>query len=128
MNALVIDEPWISLMLKGEKTWETRKKTTKLRGRIALIRKGSGQVVGVAELTDSRPPLPDLAAYAAAERFHRIPPARQPKAFEDGWRTPWVLAHARPLAKPVSYAHASGAVIWVNLDETVTAQVQANAR
>lgn len=128
MKALVIDEPWISLILKGEKTWEMRKTACKIRGRIGLIRKGSGQVVGVAEVTDSRPPIPDLAAYAKAEPFHRIPPPRQKKAFEDGWRTPWVLANARPLSRPVPYTHPSGAVVWVNLDETVAAQVQANAR
>ena len=38
------------------------------------------------------------------------------EAFTDGWRTPWVLANARPLQKPVRYKHPSGAVIWVNLD------------
>jgi hypothetical protein len=128
MKALIIDEPWISLILKGEKTWEMRKTGCKIRGTIALIRKGSGQVVGVAEVTDSRPPIPDLTAYAAAEPFHRIPPARQQRAFEDGWRTPWVLANARPLSRPVSYLHPNGAVIWVNLDERAAAQIRANAR
>ena len=128
MKALVIDEPWISLILRGEKTWEMRKTGCRIRGTIGLIRKGSGQVVGTAEITDNLPPLPDPAAYAAAEPFHRIPPARQRKAFEDGWRTPWVLANARPLSKPVPYVHPNGAVIWVNLDEKVAAQVQANAR
>jgi hypothetical protein len=128
MKALIIDEPWISLILKGEKTWEMRKTGCKIRGTIALIRKGSGQVVGVAEVTDSRPPIPDLTAYAAAERFHRILPARQQRAFEDGWRTPWVLVNARPLSRPVSYLHPNGAVIWVNLDERAAAQIRANAR
>ena len=56
------------------------------------------------------------ADYAAAEQHHRIPPARQERAFTDGWRTPWVLANARPLQKPVRYKHPSGAVIWVNLE------------
>lgn len=67
----------------------------------------------------------DAAAYAAAEPFHAIPPARQMQAFADGWRTPWVLSEARPLARPVPYAHPNGAVIWVNLDEAVAAQVRA---
>ena len=128
MKALIIDEPWIGLILAGRKTWEMRKTGCRYRGPIALIRKGSGQVVGTAEVADCRPPLSDAAAYTAAERFHCIPSARQQQAFADGWRTPWVLAEAHPLARPVPYAHPNGAVIWVNLDEAVAAQVQASAR
>jgi hypothetical protein len=128
MKALIIDEPWISSILAGRKTWEMRKTGCKYRGPIALIRKGSGQVVGTAVLTDSKPPLPDAAAYAAAEPFHCIPPNRQQQAFAGGWRTPWVLTNARPLIKPVRYSHPNGAVIWVNLDEAVAAQVRSNSQ
>ena len=41
MKALVIDEPWISAILLGVKTWEMRRGVCNLRGPIALIRKGS---------------------------------------------------------------------------------------
>jgi hypothetical protein len=128
MKALIIDEPWISLILDGRKTWEMRTRVCKHRGPVALIRKGSGQVVGTAAITDSKPPLGDTAAYAAAERFHCIPPAGQRQAFAGGWRTPWVLAEARSLTKPVRYSHPKGAVIWVNLDETIAAQVRNHAK
>ena len=101
MKALIIDEPWITAILKGDKTWEMRKKNCNIRGRIALIRKGSGQVVGTANVVDSKPPLATRSDYAAAEQHHRIPSARQERAFTDGWRTPWVLANARPLRKAV---------------------------
>ena len=124
MKALIVDEPWISAILKGDKTWEMRKKNCKIRGQIALIRKGSGQIVGTAIIIDSRPPLPTLADYAATEQHHRVPPARQKQAFMDGWRTPWVLANACPLQRPVPYRHLSGAVVWVNLEPDVAAQVQ----
>lgn len=127
MKALIIDDPWIGLILKGQKTWEMRRTACKHRGPIALIRKGSGQVVGTAMVTGCRPALADAAAYAAGEPFHRVPPARQPQAFAGGWRTPWVLSEARPLARPVPYAHPAGAVIWVNLGEAVAAQVRADA-
>ena len=46
MKALIVDEPWISAILRGEKTWEMRKTGCNLRGSIALIRKGAGHVVG----------------------------------------------------------------------------------
>ncbi len=124
MKALIIDEPWITEVLAGRKIWEMRKTACRLRGRIALIRKGSGQVVGTAEVVDTLPPLETLKAYAAAEDRHRIPPARQATAFADGWRHPWVLKNARALTKPVPYAHPRGAVIWVNLDPAVIASVE----
>jgi hypothetical protein len=124
MKALVIDEPWISAILKGEKTWEMRKTACRQHGRIALIRKGSGLVVGIAMVSGSGPALETPEAYAAAEPFHRIPPARQERAFADGWRKPWLLSEARPLPRPVRYRHPSGAVIWVNLSPDEATQVQ----
>jgi hypothetical protein len=128
MKALVIDEPWITAILKGDKIWEMRKKNCNIRGEIALIRKGSGLVVGTANVVDSRPPIVTRADYAAAEPKHCIPPGRQDRAFADGWRTPWVLANAKSLQKPVRYRHPVGAVVWVNLEPDVTAQVQVQAK
>ncbi|WP_158044868.1 ASCH domain-containing protein [Skermanella pratensis] len=124
MKALIVDEPWIGLILRGDKTWEMRKTGCSHRGEIALIRKGSGHVVGIARVTDSRPHLATIEAYAEAEPFHRIPVERQQKAFADGWRVPWVLADARPLPQPVAYRHPSGAVIWVNLLPDVVARIR----
>jgi hypothetical protein len=127
MKGLIIDEPWISLILRGEKIWEMRKTACHHRGRIALIRKGSGQVVGIADVVGCLSPLSSLSAYAEAQPKHRIPPGRQDQAFADGWRTPWVLANARPLISPVHYKHPSGAVIWVNLDVGVLCAIEAQS-
>jgi ASCH domain len=127
MKALIIDEPWITAILKGDKTWEMRKKNCNIRGQIALVRKGSGHVVGTADVVGCRPPLATRGDYAAAEHQHRISPARQEQAFTDGWRTPWVLANARSLQKAVRYKHPPGAVVWVNLEPEVAAQVLAQA-
>jgi hypothetical protein len=124
MKGLIIDEPWIGLILRGKKTWEMRAGTWKHRGIIGLIRKKSGHVVGVAELVDNRPPLTNLRAYAEAENFHGIPPEKQAAAFAGGWTTPWVLKNAQPLKRPVPYTHPNGAVKSVNLSEEVAAQVQ----
>jgi hypothetical protein len=125
MKGLIIDEPWIGLILLGEKTWEMRKTACHHRGRIALIRKGSGRIVGTADVIDSLQSLDTAEAYSQAEPCHRIPPSRQERAFTDGWRTPWVLANACALRLPVPYRHPSGAVIWVNLDPVVKTAVEA---
>jgi hypothetical protein len=128
MKALIIAEPWISAILKGEKTWEMRKTGCTVRGPIALIKKGSGHVVGTAEVTDCRPPLRSREEYAAAEPYHRVGTSRHELAFAEGWRTLWVLANARFLPKPVPYKHPPGAVIWVKLGPETTAQVKAQAQ
>ncbi len=123
-RGLIIDEPWISMILNGEKTWEMRTTASKVRGPIALIKKGSKQVVGTAELVDCLSPL-SFSEFARHERLHRIPAARHKSAWEGGWQVPWVLRKARRLNRPVAYAHPSGAVIWVKLEPSVVRAVQA---
>ena len=127
MKGLIIDEPWIGLILLGKKTWEMRKTACHYRGRIALIRKGSGRIVGTADVINSLPSLDTAEAYAGAESKHCIPPSRQELAFSDGWRTPWALANAHALDAPVPYKHPSGAVIWVNLDPGVKMAIEAQS-
>lgn len=57
MKGLIVDEPWISLILAGKKDWEMRSQPTQVRGPVALIRKGTGQVVGTANITGNHGPL-----------------------------------------------------------------------
>lgn len=119
MKGLIVAEPWMSLLLSGAKTWEMRTTATAVRGRIALIRKGSGTVVGVAELADSIGPL-DAIAWRAHRDKHCIPLERQGET--TAWDHAWVVCSAMPLVKPVPYTHPPGAVIWVNLPDEVTSQ------
>lgn len=122
MKALVIDEPWISKILRGEKTWEMRSRHATHRGPIALIRKGSGQIFGVAELVDSEGPL-DLTELQAARDKHQIPIQRYESGELIKWDIAWKLANVRPLPRPVSYQHPFGAVTWVNLSPKVSAEI-----
>ena len=127
MKALVVAEPWIGMILDGTKTWEMRSKVTRQRGRVALIRKGSGQVVGTAILADCLAPI-TASAYAVAQDRHRIPPGDQPWAIANGYLIPWVLRDAGPLPQPVSYRHPSGAVTWVVLEDEVARAVVKQGR
>lgn len=52
MRGLIIRAPWIDLILQRKKTWEVRGKPVAFRERIALIRGGSGSIVGMATLAD----------------------------------------------------------------------------
>jgi hypothetical protein len=114
-RGLVIAEPWISEILAGRKTWEMRTKATDIRGRIGLIRKGSGLVVGTVELVDSLPAL-NAVDLAAHERRHGVSLERQAHMLAGGWVVPWVLRGARAFLPPIRYVHPPGAVIWVTLN------------
>ena len=49
---LVVAEPLVSLLVDGEKTWELRTTSTKIRGRIGIAAKGTGTVIGAVDLVD----------------------------------------------------------------------------
>jgi len=117
-RGLVIREPWISHILAGRKIWEMRSKSTSIRGWIGLIRGGSGQVFGVARITESRAPL-SRENYMDFQEQHRIPSAMLEDVLANNWIHPWVLADVRPLSLPLAYKHKSGAVTFVNLDASV---------
>ncbi len=126
-RGLVIREPWIGMILRGEKTWELRSKNTSMRGPIALIRAGSGQVVGTAVLARTLPAL-TAANFAGYRAQHGVPEAQQAEALATGWVVPWVLEQVQPLDPPLPYRHPSGAVTWVVLEPDVVAALAGPGR
>ncbi len=52
VNGLIIRSPRVEKILDRKKTWEMRGEYTHIRGKIALIRGGSGLVVGTCNLAD----------------------------------------------------------------------------
>ncbi|MCL5117031.1 MAG: hypothetical protein M1272_07775 [Firmicutes bacterium] len=114
MKGLIIKEPWIDHILDDEKAWEIRGRGTKIRGTIALIKSGTGLVLGLVDVVDSLELTPD--AFYQAEAQHRIPnPATRPLPYPRIYA--WVLAHPKRLLVPQPYVHPQGAIIWVNLPE-----------
>jgi hypothetical protein len=103
----VIAEPWVSEILAGRKTWEMRTQATRKRGRIALIRKGSGLVVGAATLVDSLPSRTKSQMLASLDR-HRVSPASIERGEVDAWVYPWVLADVVRIDPPMPYTHPPG--------------------
>jgi len=92
----LIKSPHVERILSGSKTWDIRGSRTNIRGPVALIRSGSGLIVGTYEVVDAIGPLTrsDLAKNARKIGF---------KPSEIGSRLPykrtyaWVLRGARPL-------------------------------
>ncbi len=124
MKALIIDDPWISHILDGSKTWEMRSRPTKIRGQFGLIKKGSGAISGVATLVGCGEPLPPDAMIRAFDK-HRIPEQMIRSGQVAKWNCPWFLSTILKLLQPVPYRHKPGAVTWVNLEPEVAAAVRA---
>lgn len=120
-KALIIDEPWISKILNGEKCWEMRSTNSSFRGEFGLIRKGSGQVVGIANLTGVSGPYDDAELEANIDKHHVG--AEIYRSPEYKWRNAWHLSAARALQEPVPYIHKNGAVTWVELDDEAVARL-----
>jgi hypothetical protein len=117
-KGLVIKSPYIDRILAGTKTWEMRSSVTQIRGPIALIKQGSGQVVGVANLVDVKGPLTMQDKLNGLDK-HQISIDRLESGETEKWNMAWVLEDAQQLSTPVNYQHPNGAVIWVNLDQKV---------
>ena len=116
--ALLVKEPWVTLLARGVKTWELRGSRTHKRGRVALVAsRTGGWVVGGATLVACRGPL-SPAELAATEALHCVPQGAAPGRYKETYA--WAFSNAAELAAPVRYKHPHGAVIWVNLDKPVT--------
>ncbi|WP_312529539.1 hypothetical protein [Paracoccus sp. (in: a-proteobacteria)] len=122
-RGLVIDNPWIGHILAGRKDWEMRSQATAHRGWFGLIRKGSGQVVGLARLVDCGASL-SQSEMLASHDHHRIPTDMILRGEVAKWIIPWKLADIIPLEKPVSYEHRSGAVTWVVFTSEVSKKLE----
>lgn len=122
LKALIIKTPHIDNILSGKKTWEMRSTQIKQRGLIALIEKGSGTVVGVAEIIDSLGPF-SKEEMLANQSKHLITPERLDDPEVSKWNNAWVVKNAKRLKKAISYTHKSGQVIWVTLDAETSAAV-----
>jgi hypothetical protein len=120
---LIIRNEHLEKILSGRKTWEMRTKGTNKRETIALIKKGSGQVFGVADIVQSLGPLSDRDLRESIHQ-HGIEESRLGTLAVAKYRHAWVLANVRRLNAPVPYVHPKGAQQFVRLQ---SAEIQAIA-
>ncbi|WP_432745264.1 ASCH domain-containing protein [Methylobacter sp. G7] len=121
-KGLIIKSPYIDRILAGTKTWEMRSSSTSQRGPIALIKQGTGQIVGVANLVGVKGPLSEQDKMNNIDQ-HQISEERLQSGDTEKWNVAWILESAQPLETPVNYQHPNGAVIWVNLEPQVQAKL-----
>lgn len=120
MKALIIKRPWIDLILEGKKTIEVRGSKTNIRGQIALIASGTGQVIGTCQVDDSiniaeHSNIAEIVMKSCVDEKRLLEYYKKPNG--------WVLSNAKRLDKPVKYKHPMGAIIWVTLEDSVAESV-----
>jgi hypothetical protein len=113
MNGLIIRSPYVEWILAAKKTWEIRGRNTHIRGKIALIRGGSGLVVGTCELVNVVGPLTLRELRENARKLGRR--KSEVKSLPYGTTYAWVLKNASKFKRPRPYKHPLGAVNWVKL-------------
>jgi hypothetical protein len=126
VQGLLIKSPHIENILQGRKSWEIRGSSTKnTNATIALIRGGSGTIVGRCQIASVIGPLTreqllknEHKHLVAAHQVDEVI-KRYPKCYA------WELVDVRSINPPVPYDHPSGAVIWVNLSPSTASRVGA---
>ena len=110
-RGLIIRQPWIGLILIGEKIWEMRSRPTKIRGRIALIEQGTGLIVGECEIVSSGKALQEWEK-ESYKSLHKV----EDLSLLEKWCYPWEIGSVKKYKTPFSYNHPKGAVTWVNIE------------
>jgi hypothetical protein len=114
MKGLIIKDPWITHILNGDKSWEIRGSRTKIRGKIGLIKSGTGHIYGTANLVDCQGPFTDLEFKQNRDK-HLVSDLGQVARYKKVYA--WVLKDVQKLPEPIPYNHPRGAIIWVNIPE-----------
>jgi hypothetical protein len=116
-RGLLVRDPYASQLLDGDKIWEIRGKATQIRGTVAIIKSGTGQVFGTVRLVRILGPLALEDLTSARE----LPPDEREGFRRDGLpytkTYAYVFSDPRWFDRPISYNHPSGAVTWVRLPE-----------
>lgn len=113
-SILIIQEPWIGLILAGRKTLEIRGTVCNKRvgERIYLaLSGGGGIVVGSAEFAGCAGPL-SSDEYASRATEHCVAGAKLPYG---GHTYAWAMRKPVRFSEPVRYLHKSGVVVWAKM-------------
>ena len=113
IRGLIVKQPYVSMLARGEKRWEIRRYPTSIRGPVALISRG--WLYGFAELIDVFPmEVKRLHRYSHMHRAPREELEKYAAGLEKLYV--WVFVNPLPLPKPVKVTYARGAQVWAFLD------------
>lgn len=111
MSALVLKEPWATLVVNGKKTIEIRTMTTNKIGKeIYIAKAGTKTLIGKVTITDCRRLTPEEFQNLAPQHLalhYSFPPGKKIYG--------WYLKNAHRFPQPIPYKHPQGAQIWVKI-------------
>ena len=113
-RALIVRQPYAELIINDQKALEMRSRHTNVRGRIGIIPKGSGVIIGSVELVNSWDYTGEAGLKSiGGQTLHCV----EPKDWNllDKWCFGWELAKPERYETPIPYDHPRGAVTWVRI-------------
>jgi hypothetical protein len=106
MRCLKIEDKWAKLILSGNKTWEIRRRNTKIREQIALGNKKIKCIVGYARIVDS--------VEMTVEELKKHNDKHQANNFLDKYARgrkslfAWILEEVEVEPRPTRYSYSTG--------------------
>ena len=111
-RALILKDPWASLIISGQKTLEIRTmKTKKIGEEIYIAKAGSKTLIGKVTI-DKCIPLSDKECNTLVDQHHATKYLDQIK---NKRKYGWFLKNPIAFETPIPYPHPPGAQIWVVL-------------
>ena len=110
MDGLIVKEPYIDWILSGDKTIELRGFNTSKRGKIALIKSGTGLVIGTVEIINTFI-IETTNQYEKLRPRHCVGAERNNIRYKELWA--WELRNPTVLEQPVKYSYKKGQQVWV---------------
>lgn len=117
IKGLMVKDPYATQLLNGDKVWEIRGRVTQIRGRVVILKSGTGKAFGTINLVRVLGPLsledlttaPELTEDERAEFQRTGLPYKKTYAY--------VCSDPKWFDTPIPYTHPSGAVTWVRLPD-----------
>ncbi len=105
-------EPYATMIVKGEKKWEIRKRKTKIRGRVYIV--SNGYIIGSAKLVDVLGPfsVEELSKY---KDKHKVDYEFLKKYSQGKMLYAWVFDDAEEFEDKKPIKMPRGAQVWIRI-------------
>ena len=110
MEGLIVNEPYASMIINGEKTWELRSRTPptdKFRKELFLLSRG--QALGIITINDTVGPL-DHKHLKNSFEYHK---SYVCNTIDDSALFAWEIQVHDKFTERVRYEHPTGARVWI---------------
>ncbi len=111
-RGLFVRQPYASLIVEGQKTWEIRKHPTRVRGRVGIVNRG--HVLGTVEIVGTRGPFTP-EQLAEHQDKHRADVQTLKDYAQGSPLYAWILKNAVKYPEPVPIPTVKGQQMWAKL-------------